>query len=150
MHANEARQALTLVLKNWSRLTRSTSGFVTPTRWFSGSSARCKSAGCCLCSIDEDYRDKTLMPCDTFSCLNLLPLHDPRQRPQHRTLHSSSKLSNRRWPTQLSATMRTVLTLLVLFSLTYHSEFFTAVMFHFPAYTLYFLNISDVGAESSL
>lgn len=49
-----------------------------------------KSAGCCLCSIDEDYRDKTVMLCDTFSYLNLL-LNTPVS-PQ--LIHSSCRLLN--------------------------------------------------------
>lgn len=112
-----------------------------------------KSAGCCLCSIEEDYGDKTLMPCDTFSWLNLLPLRDPRPKfpcitVPTQLVRSSSNVLNTRRRTLLSTTMRTVLTLLLLFSLAYHSEFWTVLgqpmILDFAAYTAHFPHRDEI------
>lgn len=105
-----------------------------------------KSAGCCLCSIDEDYRDKTLMPSDTFSYLNLLL--NPQVFPP-----SQSPLSSPTLPlytlTHQPAAMRTVLTLLLLISLSCHSEFCTIlVQTLILGFTIYTLSVEKLNRRS--
>lgn len=82
-----------------------------------------KSKGCCLCSIHADYRDKTLMPSDSFPCLTSPTLH-------HSFLSAPPLFL---WTFQSTAThhpptMKTALTLLLLISLACHCELSTVLM----------------------
>lgn len=80
------------------------------------------TAVCWLCIIYGDYRDKTLMPSDTFPSL----LHLNLRRPLHQRLilaHPLFLWTLEDTATRCPAAMRTALALLLLVSLACHGMF---------------------------